>query len=101
MGVKATAQTYRAPDRKGPEQTVALSPSPGLSTSLLCHCGHVIPQYEACARAKYEYKGVLNRETDGIKVIRWLLYVDAKYQGLQLEDKGKKQICSGCTTPVI
>lgn len=38
------------------------------------------PQYEARARAKYEYKAVWNSEADGIKVIRWLLDVNAKYR---------------------
>lgn len=38
------------------------------------------PQYEACARAKYEYKAVWSSEADGINVIRWLLDVNAKYQ---------------------
>lgn len=38
------------------------------------------PQYEACAHAKYEYKADWGGEADAIKVIRWLLDVNAKYQ---------------------
>lgn len=80
MGVKATVQTYRAPDWKKPEQTVALSLSGPFNQRVMSLWTCYPRSMRRALVPSMNTRRFGAAKPDGIRPIRCLLDVNAKYQ---------------------